>query len=436
MKKYKALVPIVLIVCMLLSFYMLVDTRTSTTREYESYLNAARDFAKQEIVVDAVDNYSKALGINDTIEINIEVGEFYLKMDDVVSAIVWGEQLIEKFPKDARAYEFLLGRYKEVNDYNKCYSLNDEIIKRGLATDGITKIMNDIKYEFYYGEAYDNVDVFSKGYCAVEYEGLWGLANEVGDKSAPIKFKAVGPYLDDVAPVITKDEEVYFIDSKGNKKIAIKSDLKAKEASSMVDGVFALYDGSSWVFYNRENKKLSDNYEQVSLMANGYAAVMLDDQWQILDNKFKSINGKKYSDVVQDDRGIIYRNNVMFVSDTGNYYMIDSSGKKVNKETYLDAKLFLDDTYAAVKTDKGWTFIDSSGKQVFKDNYYDNARSFVNGFAAVQKDGRWGYLDSEGNVAIDFMFEEAKDFNSSGCAFVKNEDVWRLIKLYSSNFEI
>lgn len=435
MKGYKTLVPIALVVCLLLSFYMLVNTRSSTKAEYESYLAAARNYAKQGIVVDAVVNYSKALAMEESIEINLEVGNLYVEMDDNVASIIWGEQMVEKFPNSPQAYEFLLTRYRNVNDFNRCFALYDVINKKELHTPEIIKIMDDIKYQYYYGEGYDDVSVYSEGYCAVEYEGTWGLANEHGETVSPMVFEKVGPFIDGLSPVISTDDEVYYVDYEGNKKMIIMVDFEVADASSVVGDVYAIKDGESWAFFNKKYEKLSGDYEAVSLMANGVAAVKSNDKWEIVDKSFKPLFDKKYMDVIQDDRGIILRNNVMFVNEGDQYYMIDGTGKKIGTDTYEDAHLFMDTTYAAVKTEKGWTFIDSSGKIVFSDLYFDDARSFSNGFAAVKKNGRWGYLDIDGNVAIDFLFEEAKDFNPSGCAFIKNEDFWQMIRLYSLNYE-
>lgn len=434
MKGYKTIVPIALVVCMVLSFYMLLDARVTKVKEYNTYLSEARNFAEQGIVVDAIENYKKALAIKDTVDVNVEIGNFYVKMNDVSGAIGWGERMIDTFEKSPEAYEFLLKRYRENNDFNRCFALNDKIVKRKIESKGISEIMQDIKYVYYYGEAYEDVTVYSEGYCAVKREGLWGLADEAGDKTAPMIFTSIGPFIDGLAPVSTEKGELYYIDNQGNKKMTVQVDGEVKDIKSVVGDVFAVNNGTKWSFYNKKYEKLGGDYTNTSLLANTVVAVEQDSQWIILNDKFEKINEQKYIQVVQDDRGIIYRNDAMFVNQDGGYYMINISGEKITKTKFLDAKLFLDNTYAAVKLDKGWTFINSKGEVVFKDTYFEEANSFSNGFAAVKKNGQWGYIDIEGNIAIDCQFKEAKDFNKSGCAFVKNEDIWQLLKLYSENY--
>ena len=102
------------------------------------------------------------------------------------------------------------------------------------------------------------------------------------------------------------------------------------------------------------------------------------------------------------------------------------------QETYADARLFLDDTYAAAVIDGKWGFIDKNGDVVVQPEF-DDAHSFQNGLAAVKVGNSWGYINMQGKLVIDAVFEDAGDFNSSGCAFVKNQGNWVLLKLYEYN---
>ncbi len=435
MKGYKTLVPIALVVCLLLSFYMLINTRITTEKEYNNYLAEARNYAKQGIAVDALENYGKALAIKNTIEINIEVGNFYVEMENVVDSIGWGEKMVESFPHSHEAYDFLLTRYREINDFNKCFALYDTIQKREISSETITKLMNEIKYVYYLGEAYEDVGVYSEGYCAALYEGKWGLVDEIGEKSAPFNFEKVGNYIDGLAPVIDSKKEVYFVDNQGNKKLVPQIEDSKAELSSIVGDSFAVSDGSKWTFYNKDNKKISESYSDISLLANGFVAVESDSRWLLLNDKFEKVNDNAFVDIVQDDRGIVFRNDVYFANIGKGYNMFDASGKQISDKSFIEARLFLDTTYAAVKTDKGWTYVDSKGNYPFKDLFFEDARSFSNGFAAVKKNGQWGFINLEGKTAVDFQFKDAKDFNAHGCVFVEIEDTWQLLRLYSHNYE-
>lgn len=434
MKGYKTLVPIGLVVCLLLSYYMLFTARTETKNKYELYLETARDFAEQGVVVDALENYAQALAIDDNIDLNLEVGNLYVQANDKNSAIGWGEQMVDEYPNEPKAYEFLLTRYRENNDFNRCYSLYKKITKKEISSEEITRIMDEIKYVFYYGDAYDDVGTFSKGYCAVMKEGKWGLADQLGKKVVPTKFAYVGPFENEISPVQADDGEYYFIDNQGNKKMILKIEGTIAGLKSKIGDFYPVFNGKTWAFYNEKYEKVSADYTNCSLLANGIAAVENDGQWTLVNDKFEKISESKYLQVIQDDKGVAFRNNVAFVNQGSGYFMVDSTGVQKSESLFIDAKAFLDDTYAAVKTDKGWTYVNASGEFVFEDIYFEDAHSFSCGFAAVMKDGQWGFIDKEGKIVIDCQFSDVKDFNSSGCVFVKTEEIWQMLKLYSENY--
>ena len=59
---------------------------------------------------------------------------------------------------------------------------------------------------------------------------------------------------------------------------------------------------------------------------------------------------------------------------------------------------------------------------------YKDAKPFSNGFAAVYDGKMWGYINKNSTVVIDFEFNEAGSFNSSGIAAVR-KGTWKFIKL-------
>lgn len=434
MKGYKKLAPIVLIVCMLGSFYMLYSTKAETANSYEKYVETARDYAKQGIAVDATVNYANALAIQDTLDLRMEVGEFYLKMKDIGSAIGWGEQIIDTYPEEPEGYAFLMKICKENADYNRCFALYEVASKRKIVSKDIEKIMKSMEYAYYLEQGFEDVGIYSNGYCPVQYEGKWGFVNEKGKKAVPYRYESVGAFMSEVAPVKTFEGECYFIDGEGNKKIVVQNVDNITELGPIASDVFAVKNGEKWNFYTKEYKQLDGTFNSVSTMGNQIAAVENDGYWTLINNEGKKVGKSKYIDVIQDDKGIVCRNEVLFASEDGYYHLVDKSGKKISKEKFEDAKLFMDDTYAPVKQDGEWHFIDVSGKDVFPKQKFEDARSFSNGYAAVKKAGRWGFIDQKGNLVIDCIFEDAKDFNTSGCVFVKQEEMWQLLRLYKVNY--
>ncbi len=59
---------------------------------------------------------------------------------------------------------------------------------------------------------------------------------------------------------------------------------------------------------------------------------------------------------------------------------------------------------------------------------YEDARPFAGGWAAVKKDGKWGFIDTEGNVKIEYQFEDALSFGQH-LAAVKADGLWGYVSL-------
>ena len=97
MKNYKLLVPIALVVLLLLSAYMLFDTRKTAEEEYQGYLTAARAFREKGITVDAEANYMSAYELRPSAALAVEIGEMYRQADLTRDLRKWGDTLLETY---------------------------------------------------------------------------------------------------------------------------------------------------------------------------------------------------------------------------------------------------------------------------------------------------------------------------------------------------
>ena len=76
MKNYRKLVPVVMVVVMILSWYMLISSKMSVNKEYNKYLTEARKYADINVTKYAVENYSKALGVKSSVDVYAEVSDY------------------------------------------------------------------------------------------------------------------------------------------------------------------------------------------------------------------------------------------------------------------------------------------------------------------------------------------------------------------------
>lgn len=432
MKNYKFLIPVVLIILYIVSLYRLQDIRKTEQQQYDDYIAAAREKREQGILVDTIANYESALSLKPSLQLYLEIGEFYEESNQTDAAIDWGLGIVSKYPKRKEGYEFLTDLYIESEDNIACYNLYDKMNKRAVKSEYVDNCIKEIEYSFYLKGAYVDVGIYSDGFCPVVDEERMGYTDLTGSMIISAGYDKVGYFSEGLAPVVDSEGSAYFIDTEGNKKHVVLNVEDVQELTMINEGVFALYNGKSWGYYNLNHKYLFGEYEAVSSIGNGIAAVKESDKWYLIDKSGKKISDTGYDKVIADEKGVVYRNERIFVQKDNNYYMVDDSGKQIADNTYEDADMFRDETYAAVQVGGKWGFINKAGEMVIEPQY-EEARSFSNGFAAVKYDDMWGFIDEKGNPVIEAQFEGAKDFNTSGCAYVFDGEAWTLLILYKYN---
>lgn len=113
-----------------------------------------------------------------------------------------------------------------------------------------------------------------------------------------------------------------------------------------------------------------------------------------------------------EEAGLFY-NGLAIVRDNGLYGVINPRGQYVVECKYSKIYPFSEGYAAVLSKDNKIGFIDSYGEEVVPCKYefdkYDKYR-FSEGRAAVESGGLYGYVDVKGNVAIDFQFSTARDF--------------------------
>lgn len=434
MKKYKNLVPLLLIVLMVVSSYMLVTEANQKAEQYKNYLAEARSYAEQGIVVDAVSAYNNVLELNNSLDICLEVGVMFKENNLSGDLVSWAEYIVDLYPQNIVAYEFLLNTYYEQEDYSSCFTLKDTINKRKLSSSVLTQIFDEIKYTYDLGyKAYENVTVFSEGYCAVSKSDNWGFVNETGNLVIKQKFAEVGAFAGQRAAVKDDEGNYYYIDIKGNKKSVLPDNIKCSALGLIINNTISICNDGKYGFYDSSYDYLFGSYDYASTLNYGIAAIKEGENWYLTDSTGTKINSESYQDIIVDEKEIAFRNERAFVNNGSGYIMVDAKGNKIGEYIYEDAKMFLSDSCAAVKIDGKWGFVNKDGKLLI-DPQYDDARSFSNGFAAVCQGEEWGYINENGDIAIEIQYEGGMDFNSSGCAFIKQNNEWVILKLYSYNY--
>lgn len=452
MKGYKYLVPIALVALMVFSFYSLISNANKTDTAFENYVAEARRLADMDVIEDALENYQKALDLDDSLALNLEVGQMFVDQGWDSYALTWGEQMVDKFPEEEDAYVFLLDCYIADASYRDAFSLNDEAEARGASGNILQERMKSIAYEYEMSmDGFTDVGTFGGGMYPVKKDDLWGYANEEGKREIDYEFSEAFPFNSElVAAVRGADGEYFYISETGNKKYAVQNMANCEGLSLISGNILAAFDGTSYDYYDTDFNSLTDeHFDYATALNGGIGAVQKGDLWEMIDfNETDSEESEddaapaeplQFDGVVIDGKGICYRNERCFIYEDGSFYLADGSGNKVAETPYEDARLFLENdtedtqALAAVKLDGKWGFINKSGDMVIKPQF-DDAHSFQNGYAAIEKSHRWGFVLPSGEMAIEPTFVNAKDFNGIGGVFVSDGREWQMLQLLRNDY--
>lgn len=436
MKNYRKIIPLALVVLMALACYSLVSNAVKENSDYNHYLSEARKYAELDITKYAIENYNKALTINPTPDVYVEVAEYYERQENSDTKLLnWCEDFFEKYPTNSKSYDCILKAYMKQKDYDSCFDVLSTAEKRNVSSEYIKSVKNELSYTFKLDfNTYDDVGIYGNGFCAVKSKDAWGYVDSYGNQKTPITYVSAAPFTKaEMAPVVDQKGECNFIDNTGSRVLASKEKYKSFGISSD-DIIKVELENGKYSYCDSELNKLFGEYDDATAFNNGIAAVKENGQWKIINNEGNAKSSTEYADVVADEKNIVFRNDRLFVGDGTGYIMIDSSGKQIGNEKYENAHCFADSTYAAVENDGKWFFIDKNAKRL-SDKTYEDARSYSNGLAAVKISGKWGFVDTDENVVIEQQFFGAKDFSEKGSCFIQTGDKWQLLKLYRLNRE-
>lgn len=430
----KLLIVVALIGLLAVSWYTMFNDAAKLQSEYDGYISVARDKKEKELYDDAIDSYNSALNMHDSIELREEIADLYKNTNKIDQYLEFCEQTTSKYPQDERAYVRLAEYYSGAKDYNLCFKLLNKADKKGVSSNRLKEIRTSIQYVFEYKYmGFETVSIFSNDLCAVKRpNGNWGYVNLTGGTHLGFNYTDAADYTGEYLAVQLVSGEYVLVDSTGREK---SKDTEKKIIEDCLflfeDKMSVKYDGK-YHYCNSEFKKLFGDYDYAGTFSGGFAAVMNEGKWFVINAEGKQVSDN-FEEIKVDEKGVAFRNGVAFAKTNGKYILIDTSGKKVGDGSWADVDCFNSDQPAAVSNGDRWGFIDATGKLVV-DYTYGKARSFSNGFAAVAVQDKWGYIIIDDySLKIEHQFVDAMDFSRSGTAFVKQTDGWDLIKLYSYN---
>lgn len=414
--------------------YTRINDGLELQKEYDGYLEQARNAREEKIYVDSKYYYNKAIEMHPDLDIYLEAGAMFVEEGNKREIESWENTVLELYPKEPRAYQYAIEYEKQLGDYRRCFELSNIVHKRGIDTEELVALMEDIEYQYNLGSAsYDQVYDYNFEYAIVKKDEMYGLVSASGTQVLDCEYIQLGAYNGEILPVQDGNKEFNFIDIEGNRKLNIIDSIPISRLGSCRENVYTAGIDGEMYYIDMSNKIILGPYEEAGAFNNGMAAVKKDGMWYLIDKEGNTVS-KGYEGFALDSEGMAVRNSTVMAKTSEGYILLGLDGKQIGDMTYEDVRYFADKTYAAVKTGGKWGFIDNKGQLVIAAEYED-AKSFQNGYAPIKKNGKWGYIDMEGNIVIRPVFQQAHSMSSKGVAFVQDEKgKWNMLELMRSQY--
>lgn len=444
MKNYKYVVPVLLVAGMAAGWYNMIDSVQGDQKKHAEYIRQADDYLKRDIIVDALEKYNQALEIEDTLAVRMKIEKVYLESGQEDEAETYAETIMQKYHGDSQIYECMMEYYIQNEMYPESFLIYDKAAAAGAMSAKLKELKSSIQYQYMIQmDGYTEVSSFVNGVCAVAADGDKGYVTESGSKLVFDDYEDITDFMGEFAFVKVKASEGKkaeweMIDSSGNKRRVLPEDVDPDGIQSVGNfsgGVYPIETKQGSYSYYKENGALwKDGFSFAGTFWDGYLVVLDGTGYHFMNNKGEQ-SGGSFEKIAMDELSVGMRQKRFFGMNGNAYQMYTDSGKAVGSGSWQDAVPFSETgKYAAVENDGKWGFVDTKGNMVIEPQY-EAARSFSYGFAAVKSNGKWGFIDTKGKMCIDPVFDEAKDMNSKGNVFIKQNGIWSLLSLYCYNYK-
>lgn len=283
---------------------------------------------------------------------------------------------------------------------------------------------------------------FKDGWAVVTRENKKSIIDTTGRYVSGFQWKEVAYYPRDSVFVVTDSiGKKGIIDLDGNWVIRCiyKNIYNVNEQLAVFQGEGSSRDG--YVNFDGD-EVIPVTFVQARPFSEGLAAVWdmvnVNDSVKVKKCGFIDKNGQVVIPFVWDEGGD-FINGRAIVRDGNKYKIIDRDNNVLNEVSRLDtnnkeaiASFDLQEGRAKVKCYASeptlYGIIDYEGRLLADMKYKNIGGWYRHGLIwAIDKADKWGYLDVNGNVAIDFVYEKAEDFDEDGQAWVCKDGLWKLI---------
>lgn len=401
-------------------------------RKNQDILAGEADYlAAKELYVRAIPMYKKALGYETAANSEIEARllaslQAFGDYDSFVG-------LVEKRAVEgtAKEWEYLTAAQYYINSRGLYKAM--ALLQRGMEKLGGDKLSgmyeaNRYGYTLRMTGCEEIIPTADNSFMPAFDGEKWGYVDDSGRALTDFSYDSATPYNSNGYAVVSLDGKYYVITRSGAKYGVDETGI-TRVLALTPSFILAQAEGSySYYNYDFQCVAPAHQYEEITANACGLAAVKKNGKWGIITDGGATVVDFVLEDVAVNSLGSAYAGNAAMVRMDGEWYLVDTEGKKIKETGYASAKAPESDGYIAVANKEGlWGFINRQGDLVI-DYQYTDALSFSQHLAAVEKGGSWGYISENNKLVIEQYMEDAMPFHN-GIAQARFVDGEGLLKL-------
>lgn len=419
----KGFITAILIIFTAMMWLAVLTKEKDNTEEYVKSLKAqTKENEEAGLYKQNISIYRELLQYEDEEQWYVKLKEAYRALERTADFMDICDEILEKYPDNVENAKDLFKMYDEAGRGDTVISLYRNSIGKTCRNDeSIKEIYEKYIYQYEYTvSGFTGAENVWDNYMLIKgedgkYRYTYGSGTYMFEKG----FDEAFLFIDDYAAV-KNDGEWYFIDKEGDRYFNVPNQ-DYEQLQSYSEGYAVAVRNGKYGYIDYAGKEYGMEYDYATAMYNGVAAVKEGDNWYIIDSSFKKISDTAYEDIIINSVNICSRRSIIMAKRDGVYHMLDTSGNKVTEEAFEDAKMFAQDGIAAVKNNGKWGFVDMEGKLKI-DYQYEDADSFSKGFAPVKIDGVYEYIYADGTIKTDLKLDEAYQLNTNGYGLVVSGD--------------
>lgn len=254
---------------------------------------------------------------------------------------------------------------------------------------------------------------YQNGYIVVNDQNKYGVIDFN-------KVTILEPKYEDIKQV--KGNNIYIIKENGNYKAINKEGQTLLEnkfdnvTQINEDNLVIVRNGKYGVINTKQEEKIKAEYEELSYLYDEYYLAKKDGKYGIIDLSQKTVLKFDYTKIAyQKEVGII-----QLEKDNKNTEIYNTKLEK--KLEGIVEKVDIENSYLKIRLQDGIHYYNFKLEEKPLKELLKDKQLFVS-----KKDGKYGYVNKKEEVIVDYIYEEAMEFNEHGYAAVKKDGKWGAI---------